>query len=215
MLAPLLRHGTAQRTCLSGHRPSRHGEGPQCQALFERQAKLVQRDAVLAVKDFKITPLTHELAHYKRVRFGKARVALADEQRLLFDETVDMDLAAIDEELEAKAPAKRQRERAGRQPLLTHLERIEHRHEPGSCQCDQCGADSATRGISDTQKQRNRRIATQRARVEHVFGALARMGGKLVRCKGIVRTNPSLHLKAVPYNLKRLVFLKESGLKPL
>lgn len=111
------------------------------QALFEQQqAKLVQRDAVLAEKDFKITALTHELAYYKRVRFGKASEALAGEQRLLFDETVDMDLAAIDEELEAKAPAKRQRKRAGRQPLPTHLERIEHRHEPESCQCGQCGA---------------------------------------------------------------------------
>ena len=73
---------------------------------------------------------------------------------------------------------------------------------------------TATRGISETQKQRNRRIATPRARVEHVFGALAQMGGKLVRCKGIVRTTLSLHLKAAAYNLKRLVFLKESGFTP-
>jgi IS5 family transposase len=73
---------------------------------------------------------------------------------------------------------------------------------------------TATSGISQTQKQRNRRIATPRARVEHVFGALAQMGGKLVRCKGIVRATLSLHLKAAVYNLKRLIFLKESGLKP-
>jgi transposase len=112
------------------------------QALFEQQqAQLLQRDAVLAEKDFKITALTHELAYYKRIRFGKASEVLVGEQRMLFEETVDMDLAAIDEELEAKAPAKRQRKRAGRQPLPTHLERIEHRHEPESCQCGQCGAD--------------------------------------------------------------------------
>ncbi len=112
------------------------------QALFEQQqAKLAQRDAVLAEKDFKITALTHELAYYRRVRFGKASEALAGEQRLLFEETVDMDLAAIDEELEAQAPAKRQRKRAGRQALPAHLERIEHRHEPASCQCGQCGAE--------------------------------------------------------------------------
>lgn len=112
------------------------------QALFEQQqAKLAQRDAVLAEKDFKITALTHELAYYRRVRFGKASEALTGEQRMLFDETVDMDLAAIAEELEAQAPAKRQRKRAGRQPLPAHLERIDHRHEPESCQCGQCGAD--------------------------------------------------------------------------
>jgi len=73
---------------------------------------------------------------------------------------------------------------------------------------------SATKGISDTQKKRNRRIATPRARVEHVFGALTQMGGKLVRCMGIVRVTFALQLKAASYNLKRLVFLKEGGLAP-
>ena len=73
---------------------------------------------------------------------------------------------------------------------------------------------SATKGISDAQKKRNGRIATPRARVEHVFGALAQMGGKLVRCMGIVRVTFALHLKAASYNLKRLVFLKEGGLAP-
>ncbi|WP_404932235.1 IS66 family transposase [Massilia atriviolacea] len=112
------------------------------QALFEQQqAQLLQRDAVLAEKDFKITALAHELAYYKRVRFGKASEALVGEQRMLFEEAVDMDLAAIEEELETQAPVKRQRKLAGRQPLPDHLERIEHRHEPGSCQCGQCGAD--------------------------------------------------------------------------
>lgn len=72
----------------------------------------------------------------------------------------------------------------------------------------------ATKGISAAQKRRNRRIATPRARVEHVFGALAQMGGKLVRCLGILRTTFALYLKAASYNLKRLVFLKERGLAP-
>ena len=72
---------------------------------------------------------------------------------------------------------------------------------------------TAQRAISAPQKQRNRRIATPRARIEHVFGAFAQMGGKLVRCNGIIRATLSLHLKAAAYNLKRLVFLKESGLQ--
>ena len=71
---------------------------------------------------------------------------------------------------------------------------------------------SATKDISEPQKKRNRRIATPSARVEHVFGALAQMGGKLVRCMAIVRVTFVLHLKAASYNLKRLVFMKESGL---
>jgi transposase len=113
----------------------------QVRALFEQQeTKIARQEAVLAERDFKITALTHELAYYRRVRFGKASEALAGEQRLLFEETVDMDLAAIEEELDGQAP-KRQRKRAGRQPLPPELPRIEHRHEPASCQCGQCGAD--------------------------------------------------------------------------
>ena len=57
----------------------------------------------------------------------------------------------------------------------------------------------ATNGISETQKRRNRAIATPRARVEHVFGALVQMGCKLVRCLGIVRIAFVLQLKAASY----------------
>ena len=110
-------------------------------AMAKVQALFEQQQIKLAEKDFKITALTHELAYYKRIRFGKASEALVGEQRMLFEETVDMDLAAIEQEVESAAPGKRQRKRAGRQPLPTHLERIEHRHEPESCQCGQCGAD--------------------------------------------------------------------------
>ena len=106
----------------------------------------------LAEKDFKITALAHELAYYRRIRFGKASEALAGEQRLLFEETVDMDVAAIEEELETQAPVKRQRKRAGRQPLPPHLERIDHRHEPQSCQCGQCGADLVKIGEDVTEQ---------------------------------------------------------------
>jgi transposase len=109
-------------------------------AMLEQvRALFAQQQAKLAENDFKIKALTFELAYYRRVRFGKASEALVGEQRLLFDETVDMDLAAIDEELHSQAPVKQPRKRAGRQPLPPELPRIEHRHEPVSCQCDQCG----------------------------------------------------------------------------
>jgi len=114
----------------------------QVRALFDQQQVQLQRKEALVVEQaFKITALTHELAYYRRVRFGKASEALAGEQRMLFDETVDMDLAAIEEELAVQAPAKPARKRAGRQALPPELPRIEHRHEPESCQCGQCGAD--------------------------------------------------------------------------
>lgn len=46
-----------------------------------------------------------------------------------------MDLAAIEEELDSQAQTKPPRKRAGCQPLPLALQRIEHRHEPESCQC--------------------------------------------------------------------------------
>lgn len=108
--------------------------------LAQVRALFAQQQAKLAENDFKIKALTFELAYYKRVRYGKASEALVGEQRTLFDETVDMDLAAIDEELHSQAPTKQPRKRAGRQPLPPELPRIEHRHEPASCECGQCGA---------------------------------------------------------------------------
>jgi transposase len=108
--------------------------------LAQVRALVEQQQAALAEKDFKITALTHELAYLRRVRYGKASEILTGEQRSLFDEAIEMDLAAIEEELETQAPPKLRRKRAGRQALPPELPRIEHRHEPESCQCGQCGA---------------------------------------------------------------------------
>jgi transposase len=106
----------------------------QVRALFEQQqVKLQCKEALIAAQPFKIAALAHELAYYRRVRFGKASEVLAGEQRMLFDETVAMDLAAIEEELDTEAPDKRQCKRAGRQALLPELPRIDHRHDPDSC----------------------------------------------------------------------------------
>jgi hypothetical protein len=90
----------------------------QVRALFEQQ------QAKLAEKDFKITALTHELAYLKRIRCGKASEVLTGEQRSLFEEEVDMDLAAIEGELENQASSKPARKRAGRQALPPELPRI-------------------------------------------------------------------------------------------
>jgi hypothetical protein len=58
-------------------------------------------------------------------------------------ESWNADTSALEAEVEqsgsATPPPKR--ERAGRQPLPEDLPRIEHRHEPESCTCGQCGKD--------------------------------------------------------------------------
>lgn len=98
--------------------------------LAKVRALVEQQQVQLAEKDFKITALTHELAYLKRIRYGKASKVLSGEQRSLFEEAVDMDLAAIEGKLESQASSKPARKRAGRQALPPELPRIENRHEP-------------------------------------------------------------------------------------
>lgn len=117
--------------------------GAQLQA---KDVALQAKDAEIKRKDFKIEALTFELARLRRIQFGVKNEALSPLQRDLFAETLAADSAAIEVELEQLTAAqptttvvKPQRPRAGRQPLPDHLPRIEHRHEPESCTCGQCG----------------------------------------------------------------------------
>jgi transposase len=104
------------------------------------EAKTEQLKAKTRHDALTIQRLTFELAHLRRLRFGVKAESLSPDQRELFAETVAADGAAIEAEIEERAPAKRQpRQRAGRQPLADHLPRVEHRHEPASCTCGQCG----------------------------------------------------------------------------
>ena len=101
-------------------------------------------------QEIKIQALILELAHLRRIRFGQKNEALSGmspRQLTLFEDSLLTDITAIEAEIEQidntpKAnTARLPRTRAGRQPLPDHLPRIEHRHEPASCQCDQCGHD--------------------------------------------------------------------------
>lgn len=69
--------------------------------------------------------------------------------------------------------------------------------------------EKGTRGkpLSEEQKQSNRTKSKVRARVEHVFGAQAAMGGHLVRTIGLDRANVKIGLMNLVYNMKRLVQL--------
>jgi len=103
-------------------------------------AEATRLKASLQHAETKIQALTLELAHLKRLRYGVKSEALTAEQRDLFQETLETDLAAVEAETERAAPTPRKkRERAGRQPLPPHLPRIEIRHEPDACTCGQCG----------------------------------------------------------------------------
>jgi len=66
--------------------------------------------------------------------------------------------------------------------------------------------------LSACQQRRNRRIATVRARVEHVFAGMAQMGGKLIRTVGQARADFAMIMMAAGYNLKRLVYFHRAGI---
>ena len=109
--------------------------------------QITRRDSELRTAQTTIQALTLELAHLRRMRFGVRSEVLTAEQRDLFQETWDSDLAAAEAELAKQAALvaieptlpRAPRARGGRQPLPDHLPRIEHRHEPESCICGQCG----------------------------------------------------------------------------
>ncbi len=129
-------------------------------ALIQSLLEQAERDAkAIQTKDVKIAALTHELAYYKRIRFSTKSEALAPLQRDVFEETWNTDISAIEAEVEQLQEAgacetvvRPQRPRAGRQPLPDHLPRIEHRHEPESCTCGQCGNDLVKIGEDITEQ---------------------------------------------------------------
>ena len=94
-------------------------------------------------KECKINALTLELAYHKRLKFSAKTEAFTAQQRDLFLETEQSDLAAMQAELAQLSPATTPRKpsQTGRKALPADLPRIVHRHEPESCTCGHCGKD--------------------------------------------------------------------------
>jgi IS5 family transposase len=69
--------------------------------------------------------------------------------------------------------------------------------------------EKGTRGkpLTEEQKQANRTKSKVRARVEHVFGAQAAMGGHVVRTIGLPRAKVKIGLMNLVYNMVRLLQL--------
>jgi len=60
-------------------------------------------------------------------------------------------------------------------------------------------------------QRRNKRIARTHARLEHGFGAIEQMGGKLLRTIGQARANFAMTMMTARYSLKRLVYFQNAG----
>ena len=118
----------------------------QINALDQQIASLDQtissKDREIRYRQAKIDQLTHEMAVLKRWKFGRSREQLDSGQSSLLDETIDADIAAIEQELQDLTPpanaAKEPRQAPKRAALPPELPRVELHHEPDSTTCS-CG----------------------------------------------------------------------------
>jgi transposase len=111
-------------------------------ALEAKEAALKDQEVTIKYQEVVISKITLELALHKRFRFSKRAESLNAEQRHLFDETLDGDIAQIEqEELDKLSEEDKQvirRSQPKRKPLPPELPRTEIRHEPDSTVC-KCG----------------------------------------------------------------------------
>ena len=68
-------------------------------ALVQRNEDIRHLTKDLHAKDIKIKALTHELAYYRRIRFGAKTEAMTTEQLHLFEDDLAQDIAAVEAEL--------------------------------------------------------------------------------------------------------------------
>ncbi len=104
---------------------------------------LTRHDREITWRDAKIDKLTFELAQLKRLKFDRSSEQMSAEQRALFDEAVDGDIAAIDEQLAALqatlAPKPEGEKKSPKRAALPdRLPRREVSHEPDNTTCG-CG----------------------------------------------------------------------------
>ena len=122
--------------------------------LAKYDAQIAKHDQVLHFKDTHIEQLKQELALYKRWRYGKHSEQLNPAQASLLEETMDADMAALEEEVEAlrqaisPKPPEAQAPRRMRQP--PELPRTDIHHEPSSttCRCG-CGLKRISEDVSE------------------------------------------------------------------
>lgn len=114
----------------------------------------IERDArEITWRDAKIEKLSFEMAQLRRVKFGVKSEQLDAQQKALFDEAVDADIAALEAQLEAlrAQPDKPAPEpaRPKRAALPAHLPRVERRHEPENTTCTTPGCGCQLKRIGE------------------------------------------------------------------
>ena len=119
-----------------------HQSQQHSQAIANKDQDLQRKDSEIKYRQAKIDQLTHEMAVLKRWKFGRSREQLDAGQASLLDETIDADIAAIEQELQDLTPAAKTDPQTRQQPkraaLPADLPRVDIQHEPDSTTC-QCG----------------------------------------------------------------------------
>ena len=125
----------------------------QSQQIAQRDQAIASKDREILYRQTKIDQLTHEMAVLKRWKFGRSREQLDAGQASLLDETIDADIAAIEEELEQLAPSTKTNPEIRQQPkraaLPPELPRVEMHHEPDSTSCTTPGCGCALKRIGE------------------------------------------------------------------
>jgi transposase len=103
---------------------------------------IAAKDSDILYRQAKIDKLTHELTTLKRWKFGRSSEQLNGTQISLIEETMEADIAAIEQELQELAPAARNPAQPSQQPkraaLPAGLPRVDIHHEPDFTTCG-CG----------------------------------------------------------------------------
>ena len=119
----------------------------------ENAKTIASKDREILYRQTKIDQLTHEMAVLKRWKFGRSREQLDQAQASLLDETIDADIAAIEQELEDLASPPRldadTRKQPKRAALPPELPRVEMHHEPESTHCTTPGCGCQLKRIGE------------------------------------------------------------------
>ena len=119
------------------------------QAIASHQQAIVRHERTLVERDARIAWLAAEVARLRRLQFAARSEKMDPTQRALFEETLAEEIGAAESALAAheaanapEAAPSRTKSAVPSRPrreLPANLERVETRHEPTTCTCDQCG----------------------------------------------------------------------------